>query len=148
MPKLNRFQNQDYNYLVIHSGDKMVTDITRPRNVSGYKWAIKKIMSGEKNIIRPNKVVEFIKVNNLKFSDLKFEVFDEFYGTYEDALKHLDQINYKLGLSTKYESDEVKKIKGCIYPVGKNPINKNVIDSVNVCEEIVNVDALRSLVMA
>ena len=146
MPKINRFQNQDYNYLVIHRGDKMITDITRPRNVSGYKWAIKKILAGEKTIKRPNKVVEFIKVNNLKFAELKFKVFDEFYGTYEDAVKHLEQINYKLGISNKYETDSIKKIRACIYPSGKTPINKNVIDSVNAYEENVNVDAIKNLI--
>ena len=137
MPKINRTISQEYAFILIHNGEYKITDITRPRNISGYSWVVKKILSGEKVVKRPNKVVEWVKANDLKYGDLRFDKFDTFYGTHQDAILHLEKLSQKLGIKSNVGySVEAQKIHDALYPSGK--AITETVDKQNIAEDDVD----------
>jgi hypothetical protein len=71
--KISKFDNQDFNFYLIVKDAKPITDILYPTLEISKKAELRGYLNTEKNILRVNSGIDFIKYDYLKFENVIFD---------------------------------------------------------------------------
>ena len=110
MPRTNR--NNDINYTIVlinNDKDKVkMLDLTPSSNFRNYRWAIEHAIKNDTK--KTNKIVNEIRKYDV--NDFNYEKLDFYYGKYTDALKKLQNVSNRLGITSNYQvSKEVIELR-------------------------------------
>ena len=101
MPRTNR--NNDVNYtIILMTNDKdnvKLLDLTPSSNFRNYRWSVENAI--KTNTKKTNKIVN--EIRKYAVNDFTYEKLDFYFGRYTDAVKKLQSVANKLGITSNYE---------------------------------------------